>query len=934
MESVLDLSGVWNLQLDKNRKGLKRPFEDSMLLPGTTSYNKKGEVNISKEIGCLTDEYKFEGHIWLTKDIEITQDIEGKTCHLYLERTRVTTLWIDEIEVGSRTSLNTPHVYDVTDYLKSGKHTITILVDNTNYPTKGGHLTSPDTQTNWIGITGKMELQFFNQAYIEEVQVYPNLKDMSIFVRVQLCGTSQGTIVAVANSYNAETEHNVNAIEVDYSTPQVEFTYFLGNDALLWSEFQPNLYQLKLNLRNQDENVDVKVTTFGLREFKTSENKFLINGKPTFLRGKHDGLIFPLTGFAPTTAQEWIKIIDISKSYGINHYRFHTCCPPEAAFIAADILGIYLEPELPFWGTVTDEKDEGHNQIEQDYLLEEGYSILKEFGNHPSFVMMSLGNELWGSKDKLNQILKEYKEFDSRHLYTQGSNNYQFFPVILEEDDFFCGVRLSKNRLFRGSYAMCDAPLGHIQTDYPNTYKDYDEVLKPSKQLETDNSKLTEDGLVEIQYGTEAKKVKADGQEELLIPKIPVISHEIGQFATYPNFDEIKKYTGSLKARNFEVFYQRLVDKGLDHLAKDYFYCSGKLSMACYKEELEAAFRSRELAGFQLLDLQDFSGQGTALVGVLDAFMESKELITPEEWRSFCSDAVLLARFEKYNYYAQEEFLTHIELTYYKDIPISNLQLIWELKDENTIYENGETEFSIQDQMNYIDICDLSINMPEVKVMKKMILSLAIKDTEIYKDYEIWIYPKEITLDKSGLLLYKELTEEAIKYLDQGKNILLFPKPNKVRNSIPGFYSADFWCYPMFRSISQMFNKELPIGTMGLLIDDSHPALKHFESEKYSTYQWWNIVMNSCSVILDGTNKELQPIIQTIDNFERNHKLGLMFECKVGNGKVLVCACDFDKVIESVEGKQFIFSIMNYMKSEEFQPQYDMCKDELINRLG
>jgi hypothetical protein len=933
MVKKVDLSGVWNLQLDKNKEGLKLPFRDTMMLPGTTSYYKKGEVDNAKEIGFLTDEYKFEGQIWLSKEIEIPKEMEDKIVHLYLERTRFTKLWIDNMEVGAQNSLNTPHIYDVTKYLTNGLHTVTIMVDNTNYLTKGGHLTSPDTQTNWIGITGRVELQIFNKIYIEDLWVYPNVKDKTISIKTNIYGSRQGTIVASVNCFNTDNSHDVKSIEISYHTPQVEFTYFLGDDALLWSEFTPNLYELTIDLEFHGEIVDTNKTIFGLREFKASTNKFFINGKTTFLRGKHDGLIFPLTGFAPTTVEEWIKVLKISKSYGINHYRFHTCCPPEAAFIAADMLGIYLEPELPFWGTVTDEKDENHNQVEQDYLLEEGYAILKSFGNHPSFVMMSLGNELWGSKEKLNEILKGYKEFDNRHLYTQGSNNFQFFPVILEEDDFFCGVRLSKNRLFRGSYAMCDAPLGHIQTDYPNTYKDYDEVLKPSMQIETDNSKLTEDGLVEIQYGTEAKKVKASGQEEQLIPNIPVVSHEIGQYATYPNFDEINKYTGSLKARNFEVFYERLADKGLDHLAKDYFYCSGKLAMACYKEEMEAAFRSRELAGFQLLDLQDFSGQGTALVGVLDAFMESKGLITPEEWRSFCSDSVLMARFEKYNFLASEEFKSHIELTYFREMPITNLQLIWELRDENDIYEYGETAITIQEQKNYIDICDLSIKMPAVTSMKKLLFSLSIKDTEIYKVYELWIYPNEVVVDQSDLFIYDDLSAEAMINLEQGKNILLLPNPSTIKNSIPGFYSADFWCYPMFRSISEMFNKELPIGTMGLLIDNIHPALKYFESEKYSTYQWWNIVMNSCSIILDGTNKDLQPIIQTIDNFERNHKLGLLFECKVGNGKVLVCSCNFDKVIESVEGKQFFYSIMNYMKSEEFQPQFEMSMDELKNKI-
>lgn len=267
-------------------------------------------------------------------------------------------------------------------------------------------------------------------------------------------------------------------------------------------------------------------------------------------------MIFPKTAFAPTDLEEWLRVMKISKSYGMNHYRYHTCCPPEAAFIAADMLGIYMEPQLPFWGTITEEGEENHNQEEQDFLVEEGFNMLKFFGNHPSYCMMSMGNELWGSKKILNDIIGGYKKFDSRHLYTQGSNNFQWFPNVIENDDFFVGVRLANDRLIRGSYAMCDAPLGHIQTDKPAANHDYDSIIRPKKQASS--TEISEDGTVQIQYGTTMKTVKASEADADFIPEVPIVTHEIGQYETYPNFKEIEKYTGSLKARNFEVFRERL----------------------------------------------------------------------------------------------------------------------------------------------------------------------------------------------------------------------------------------------------------------------------------------------------------------------------------------------------------------------------------------
>ncbi|MET3847463.1 glycoside hydrolase family 2 TIM barrel-domain containing protein [Paenibacillus sp. OAE614] len=929
MLTTLNLAGIWELQLDGEKSGMQTPFTDTMALPGTTSHARKGERNEAAEIGSLTDEYRFEGYAWFSRTFEVDASLVGLPCFLYLERTRVTTVWIDGEELGSRNSLSTPHVYEISGGLTAGTHTMLIRVDNTNYPTKGGHLTSPDTQTNWNGITGRIELQFAGQRYLQNVQVYPDAANRSVTVKARRVGISADKLVVSASGFNGDSEHRPEAQTFSLSDDrEVVITYPLGEDARLWSEFDPYLY--KLNLRLEDEVgtlLDVTEIVFGLRAFQADGDKFTINGVRTFLRGKHDGLIFPLTGYAPTTVDEWLRVLTIAKSYGINHYRFHTCCPPEAAFTAADLLGIYMEPELPFWGTVTDESDPNHNAAEQEYLIQEGFSMLESFGNHPSFVMMSLGNELWGSKSRLSEILANYKAFDDRPLYTQGSNNFQFVPDILPEEDFFCGVRFSRDRLFRGSYAMCDAPQGHVQTDMPSTRKDYDEQIQPSVF-----GKGPEEGSgnsIQIQYGTGTKTVQASAVEEQLIPRIPVVSHEIGQYATFPNFGEIEKYTGPLKARNFETFRKRLEDKGLGHLAEAYFWNSGQLAVDCYKEELEAAFRSRRLAGFQLLDLQDFSGQGTALVGVLDAFMDSKGLVTPEEWRTFCSDAVLLARFDKYHFTAGERFDAHVELAYFRGIPLNAAEVVWNVTEGGTILAEGTLAAEVSNDDNYVDFGDISFVVPEPAGMTQVTLSLAITGTDIRKTYPLWLYPSGVTVDESAEQWVTALDPGVLARLAQGESLLLTPDPARLDSAVDGTYCTDFWCYPMFRSISESMNKPVPVGTMGLLIDHLHPALRHFPSASHSTYPWWSIATHSRPLILDDLSQALSPIVQTIDNFERNHKLGLLFECRVGAGRLLVCPLNTEAVTGTPEGKQFLHSLIEYVRSEDFDPQVELAPSEL-----
>lgn len=945
----LDLSGSWSFTMDPEKKGIEQalytsPLADTITLPGTISQAKKGTPSNVKETGFLTDPYLYEGYAWYAKDITLEDSDLDKIVTLYLERTRMTKIWIDETFVGEFDSLNTPHQYDLTKYITKNHFRLTILVSNVDYPTKGGHLTSPDTQTNWNGIIGEIALHIYEQAYITNVKTFPDIKTKSVSVSFDTVNTTDSalrmTVNAAAFLTDISGDTGVKAPASDFSvdfpagTSQRSFTYHLGDDAALWSEYTPVVYRLELTIL---ENKDKTITTFGLRDFTTSETEFLINGTPTFLRGKHDGLIFPMTGAVPATVDEWIRVMKISKSYGINHYRFHTCCPPDAAFVAADYLGIYMEPQLPFWGTLTSPSDENHNQEEQDYLITEGYRMMDTFGNHASYCMMSLGNELWGSKERMAEIIRNYKKVDMRHLYTQGSNNFQHTPVLLPEDDFYVGVRFSKNRLIRGSYGMCDAPLGHIQWDEPSTMHNYDEEIYPTK-AEASNADGAEE--IEIQYGTGVKKVKAAKGEGALVPHIPVVSHEIGQFAVYPNFREIDKYTGVLKARNFEVFRDRLAEKGMLDQADDFFYTSGKLSVQCYKEELEAAARTKRLAGYQILDIQDFSGQGTALVGILDAFMDSKGHVTPEEWAGYCSDSILLAQFESYVHTNGESFNASMAIRYYNPKKLVAKRLHWELTDKNTVVDAGDIDIP-DGAFDLVTLGDVTIAIPDGADAKVYTLTLSVDGTAMKNTYEIYSYPAKkssislatvsnITQNGMHLFITQDF-DEANALLAQGKRVLYLP--NEIKEKIEGFYCTDFWCYPMFRDICEWMKKPVAVGTMGLLMQKEHPALKDFPTHKYATPQWYQIVSHAdCAILDDATDKSFRPIVQMVDNFERNHKLGILFEGKVGDGSLMICTSRLSEIADRTEVKQFTNSIIDYMTSDAFAPK-DALDMELLKKV-
>ncbi len=874
----IDLSGLWRVYLDADKRdALPAVYPDEMPLPGTTSAAGLGPENPARETYFLTDAHKFEGYAWFTREFEAPD--AAPLAMLTLERTRKTAVWVDGVSIGEYVSLCTPHRY-VMEGLKAGRHTLLIRVDNTDYPTRGGHLTSPDTQSNWNGITGEMSLTLA-KCLVTGIRVRLALDWHTLHIQAEVQGVHPG-FASIELPGQMEQLVPIADGRIDAHLP------LTGTEAL-WDEFAPNVHTLSI-----DVDGDIYTTTFGLREFETCGRTLLCNGREVFLRGKHDGLIFPKTGYAPTDVETWRKVLQTAKDYGVNHYRFHTCCPPDAAFTAADELGIALSPELPFWGTVTEPGEEGYDAAEREFLIAEGFRMLAEFGHHPSFVFMSMGNELWGSKDALNQMLLDYHRYDPDKLYISGANNFQWFPDVLEMEQVFVGVRLSGERLIRGSYAMCDAPQGIVQTTEPESVRNYDAMIAPKTAVADGKA-----GKVLIQYGTGVKEVDVQAADAF-IPNVPVISHEVGQYQFYPDFDEIDRYTGPLKARNLEVFRERLQAAGLWHDHDRFFRDAGALAVACYRREIETALRSQELSGFQLLDLQDFTGQGTALVGVLNAFMEPKGLISPDMWRRFCASTVVLGLFERFVLADGDELTFRVQVSEC-DPRRGHACVRCELLDGDDLLNSVDVPVKQREHRLSIPV-DVSLGCVRAKTVTRLTVRLTLEDGTV-NEYALWAFPQvEIAITRDGMTLgnrhvaFVRTAEEAAAC---GGPAIVIPD---AEGKLPAAYASDFWCYPMFRSISESMGKPLPVGTLGLSIDSEHPLLARFTRETYTTPAWYRILQTAHCEDVPCEN----PIVQMIDNTERCQRLCLLW---VQQG-VLHMTCRLWEDAEDVTVRAFAASLM------------------------
>ena len=896
----INLAGEWKFTLVKDN------FTDKVQLPGSLDENSKGNVyDFNGETRFLSRKYIYEGKAWFQKEIQIPTNWDGSHIELYLERTRPTSLWVDSLKVGDNNIVSAPQIYDISSYVQPGKtHVLTILVENSEDRLSSrisySHVCSAHTQTNWNGILGKILLRKSSKNHINKVKLTPNINDKNVAVVVDL-----SLVKDEKESYKIKVEcsNELGIIEsktVEVAGEQNSIIYPMGQNIKLWDEFNPNLYTCTISLLNsKDQLIDKVEERFGMREFTAEGINLYNNGKRVFLRGKHDGAVFPLTAYAPMEKAGWLKYMQVCKDYGINHVRFHSWCPPKAAMEVADELGIYLEIELPFWGTISKTDSEL-----LEMLKVEAKYILDAYANHPSVVLMALGNELRGDNSKLVNIVKFIKNERPELLTATGANNFLGTLGPDENDEFSVVCRIGGNkkdptfeRHVRASFSYIDAKHGgYINNEYPNSKMNFSPAFKYAK--------------------------------------VPVIGHETGQYQCFPNFNEIEKYTGVLRARNMEIFKERLEKKGMLHQAEDFRKASGAWQTLLYRADIEMNLRTKEISGFQLLDLQDYSGQGTALVGILDAFMDSKGFIEPQDWRRFCSPLVPLAILDKFVYQGGEKLSGEIKISNYSASDIKQGDLKISLKDAS-----GEIIYSKEEKINapigaLSSVANLNIDLPKVEVAQKMTLEIDCGAADGANIYSLWIYKNNENLEEEeDFKLVTEIDNRLYRLLRRGQKVLLIPNKDQLKEqSLKGLFMTDYWNYRMFRQICVSQNVEVSPGTLGLLIKPEHAALKGFPTSFHTDMQWYSIIKESRPLILDNLKNLKEPVVQVIDNFERNHKLGLILECKVGKGSLLICMSDLLALTKYPEAKALYNSLVNYIKSNKFNPEYS-CSEEELEKL-
>lgn len=899
----IDLSGSWTFSTDS------LDWSRTIELPGSMASNGLGDdiaVSTDWTGGIVDSSYFFKplyakyrepgnikvpfwlqpvkyykGKAWYKKEVVIPDDWAGKDVSLFLERCHwESRLYVDGKPIGMQNALGAPHRYDLTGKLSAGKHVLMLCVDNRVKnidPGENSHSISDHTQGNWNGVVGDMFLEVKPEVNVASVKIMPERLAKKVSVSASLMNRYDKE-AAVKLEMAVGEEKIQQSYTLKPGMNQVTMSLPLKGDIQCWDEFSPALYDLKLSVKEEESGeTDVYTDRFGFRDVKVADGKLTINGRQLFLRGTLDCAAFPKTGFPPTDVESWKKNFAVIKAHGLNHVRFHSWCPPEAAFEAADEMGLYLEIECSSWANQSTTIGDGGDL--DRFIWEESERIVREFGNHPSFCMMMYGNEPAGegSNAYLTNFVTTWKKRDARRLYCSGAG-WPNLPV----NDFLSDSTPRIQAWGQGVNSI-------INAQAPRTDYDWSDYIGRFRQ--------------------------------------PMVSHEIGQWCVYPNFKEMAKYDGVMRPRNFEIFQETLAENGMANLADSFMLASGKLQALCYKADIEAALRTKDFGGFQLLGLSDFPGQGTALVGVLDVFWEEKGYIRPEEYRRFCNTTVPLLRLPKLIYTNQETLKGSLEVAHFGAAPLQETSTSWTLKTKDgKVVASGKLAHRPVGIGNCIPLGQLEI--PLDKVAAPSCLTLEATLGAYSNSWHIWVYPADgqKVNGEDRILMTDRLDARALQRLQEGGSVLLSLRkgslPAEAGGEVQIGFSSIFW------------NTAWTLGqaphTLGILCNPAHPALSEFPTEYYSDYQWWDAMSHSGAIEIAKIDKDLHPIVRVIDDWFTNRPLALLFEAKVGKGKLLVSGIDFwQDMSQRTEARQLLYSLKKYMCSDRFQPTEEVDVKDL-----
>ncbi len=822
---------------------------------------------------------------WYKKHFEISEDnVDDKLITLCIGGVRLEIwVWLNGKLVGYHFGHSTPFEISLpSELINVGRNELIMAVANVRRDRIGFDLRG--YQGYMGGIHRPIYLKINRKVRLADLYLFPSENNTLINWTAELQGNVNGKEVSLEWAVK-ELQSNkcLRRGTVDVSGNVVRWQTD-NCDMENWSDENPVLYDIELQLREGDVLLDGVTQKFGLRTIERRETSLFLNGEPVFLRGVTDHCYFPLTCRIPSDKESYRAIIIKLKELGFNWIRCHTWIPSEEYMEAADELGMMFQVEPPV-----------------GFGREEWLDIMRTCRKHPSVIIYCCGNEELLDESKIDQL----RVFSELHKQTVPD-------ALFNPQEALRGIE----------YVWTPSDLGDEISEKP--FRHNPSRLQAIREFSDVFGHYSWGYLSYISSKANWKALT----ERMAIYQRPCLAHEIGIQGSYLDVTLEKRYENTLIGTDlFSKARKYLGEKGLLDKASVYYKNSCAWQRLLRKHCIEMARKCRYLAGYDFLGSIDHNNhQSGYTAGIMNEFYELKPGNIAGEIRQYNNKNVLLLNHSNCrSFFVGEHCRFDVMACLFGSEKLSAGTVEWRLADSDNVLCSGS--FSVENVRNGTveTIGEIDFIVPPIQraVQVKLLVRLRSCEYELNNDWDFWIFPKGTEhniyqklkenkeLYENELYITSSITESAMKCLEDGKRVLLLGS---------GFFPV----------LPVSFQIGLPGRTGGNLatVIYKHPITEQFPHEGFCDWQFYSMLENSQAVVFDDLDIPFDPIIEVASSFKLIYKQASLFEFSVGSGKLLVCTLNLSG--EDAATKYFSSQILHYAQSDDFKPCNKIECEDLI----
>ena len=851
------LDGPWQFRPDPESVGEQQrwygasvPFEAEVRVPG--AWGAQG-------VGTPTDKVRhhYVGKGWYRRSALIPEAWSGKRLFLTVGGVhRYARVWVNGAFLGEQVGYLSAFEHEITQHVEPGRAaTLALCVDSRqrwDADALTGCFDIIDAMfVPWGGIWGHVALEARGEAWLEDLFVRPELKPPACHVTAKLAGgrADKGTLKLEILDPDGRTVASAQ-LPMPYPLDERRELSIRAEipNARPWSPNAPHLYTARLSLARPATLIDSVETRFGLREIAIRGPHITLNGKRVFLHGYGDDCVFPETMAAPSDKAVYLKRLRVAKDYGFNYVRHHSHFLPPEYYDAADEVGMLVSPELPIAYLSYYRRAKGKAL---ELYKTEWAAAIQRHRNHPSILDWCMGNEMWDGVPIAPELYRIAKALDPTR------------PVIdsngLSGRGWLDGSRSRPTLDFH--LVMFD--LRHLPLGRPERHR-------------------------------------------FPAPPKPVVSHETGNFVTFPRLDPIGRFTHNVKPFWLAATKAKLERLGLLAEAETWARNSERLYLLCHKLNMEDIRRSPFMSGYQWWLLQDY---WTGSNGIVDAHFRPKPEIAPDRVRRFNADVVLLLDGLEPTYRGKQQLRARLLVSNYSEHAIKTPLSRWHVKLAGRVLAEREIE-SLEGKVGQGSLAPLDrieVTLPGLSSPQRLTIEAALTDGKVVhrNDWSAWVYPATIPPPELPLPLFAgpELvrplaaygarplpnggewpsravyamglpTVEAVDAMAQGACLVLL-SPQGVLPAAPNRFKTAWWLGSARDS------------NAGTVVYDN-PVTRGMAPEGWCDAGWYPLLEGSQAFLLDDLPAQPNVLVRAIDVHRLCRSKALLFEARVGKGSLIV----------------------------------------------